>query len=137
MPATFSVLGYVPGLLVLLGFGALTTYYAYIMYVFGMRYAGIHNIADAAGIVGGPVLREVAGALFIVAWTLASGAGFVGLAQGFKALSSRNVCNTVWTLVAAVCTALLASIQTLGRLTSLPGSASPLFLPPSSSSLSE
>ncbi|PNH75944.1 hypothetical protein VD0001_g1608 [Verticillium dahliae] len=91
MPATFSVLGYVPGLLVLLGFGALTTYYAYIMYVFGMRYAGIHNIADAAGIVGGPVLREVAGALFIVAWTLASGAGFVGLAQGFKALSSRNV----------------------------------------------
>ncbi|KAG7145784.1 N amino acid transport system protein like [Verticillium longisporum] len=91
IPATFSVLGYVPGLLVLLGFGALTTYYAYIMYV--------------------------AGALFIVAWTLASGAGFVGLAQGFKALSSRNVCNTVWTLVAAVCTALLASIQTLGRLT--------------------
>ncbi|KAL9941637.1 hypothetical protein D7B24_003687 [Verticillium nonalfalfae] len=117
IPATFSVLGYVPGLLVLLGFGALTTYYAYIMYVFRMRYAGIHNIADAAGMVGGPVLREVAGALFIVAWTLASGAGFIGLAQGFKALSSHNVCNTVWTLVAAVCTALLASIQTLGRLT--------------------
>ncbi|PNH49373.1 hypothetical protein VD0003_g7760 [Verticillium dahliae] len=64
IPATFSVLGYVPGLLVLLGFGALTTYYAYIMYV-------------------------------ISSWTLASGAGFVGLAQGFKALSSRNVCNTV------------------------------------------
>ncbi|PNH26870.1 hypothetical protein BJF96_g9819 [Verticillium dahliae] len=31
IPATFSVLGYVPGLLVLLGFGALTTYYAYII----------------------------------------------------------------------------------------------------------
>jgi hypothetical protein len=39
------------------------------MYVFRMRYAGIHNIADAAGMVGGPALREVAGALFIIAWT--------------------------------------------------------------------
>ncbi|KAF3351032.1 Putative importin [Verticillium dahliae VDG2] len=58
IPATFSVLGYVPGLLVLLGFGALTTYYAYIM--------------------------------------LASGAGFVGLAQGFKALSSRNQASRPW-----------------------------------------
>ncbi|CRK15622.1 hypothetical protein BN1708_002812 [Verticillium longisporum] len=139
IPATFSVLGYVPGLLVLLGFGALTTYYAYIMYVFRMRYAGIHNIADAAGMVGGPPCLarggwrsvhcslDVSKPLLILAGhaelqrltlnRLASGAGFVGLAQGFKALSSRNVCNTVWTLVAAVCTALLASIQTLGKLT--------------------
>lgn len=87
IPATFNIIGYVPGVIVLLAWGALTTCtiwhqrtsaslrtnlgldYAYIMYVFRMRYAGIHNIADAAGKVGGPVLREVAGGLFIVAWT--------------------------------------------------------------------
>ncbi|KAL2212796.1 neutral amino acid transporter [Sarocladium strictum] len=117
IPATFSIIGYVPGVLILLAWGAMTTYYAYIMYVFRMRYAGIHNIADAAAMVGGPILREIACACFIVAWTLASGAGFIGLAQGFRTLSSHNVCTVVWTLVAAICTALLASIQTLGKLT--------------------
>src|SRR5687767_2152331 len=48
--------------------------------------------------------------------SLAAGSGFIGLAQGFQVLSSRHVCSVVWTLVAAICTGLLASIQTLGKL---------------------
>lgn len=48
--------------------------------------------------------------------SLATGSGFIGLAQGFQVLSSKHVCTVVWTLVAAICTALVASIQTLGKL---------------------
>ncbi|KAJ3531337.1 hypothetical protein NM208_g8922 [Fusarium decemcellulare] len=116
IPSTFGIIGYGPGIILLVCWGAMTTYYAYVMYIFRMRYAGVHNIADAAGLMGGPIAREVAGGLFILTWTLASGAGFIGLAQGFQVLSSRHVCKVVWTLVAAICTALVASIQTLGRL---------------------
>lgn len=42
--------------------------YAYVMYAFRMRYPGVHNIADAAALMGGPVAREVAGGLFLLTW---------------------------------------------------------------------
>ncbi|KAJ0383759.1 hypothetical protein COL922a_009790 [Colletotrichum nupharicola] len=47
--------------------GVLTNY-AYVMYAFRMRYPGVHNIADAAALMGGPVAREVAGGLFLLTW---------------------------------------------------------------------
>ncbi|SPO01220.1 related to neutral amino acid permease [Cephalotrichum gorgonifer] len=103
IPSAFSIVGYGPD-------------YTYVMYAFRMRNPGVHNIADAAAVLGGPIAREVAGALFLLTWVLASGSGFIGLAQGFNALSSKKVCMVIWTLVAAVCTALIASIRTLGRL---------------------
>ena len=48
--------------------------------------------------------------------SLAAGSSFIGLAQGFKILANGKVCTVVWTMVAAICTALAASIQTLGKL---------------------
>lgn len=48
--------------------------------------------------------------------SLATGSGFIGLAQGFKILANGKVCTVVWTLVAACCTALVASMPTLGKL---------------------
>ncbi|KAG9234309.1 transmembrane amino acid transporter protein-domain-containing protein [Amylocarpus encephaloides] len=116
IPSALHVVGYGPGVILLVCWGALTTYYAYIMYLFRMKYRGVHNIADAAAVMGGPVAREVAGGLFLLTWILATGSGFIGLAQGLKILANGKGCSIVWTVVAAVCTALAASIQTLGRL---------------------
>lgn len=109
--------------------------YAYIMYAFRMKYPGVHNIADAAGVVGGPVLREIACILFLLTWvlvetlapfhdienlltssSLSSGSVFIGLAQGLKILAGGKGCSVVWTLVAAICSALVSSIPTLGKL---------------------
>ncbi|KAF4119480.1 Transmembrane amino acid transporter protein [Geosmithia morbida] len=116
IPSAFSVIGYGPGIILLACWGAITTYYAYIMYIFRMQHASVHNIADAAAVMGGPIAREITSSLFLLTWILASGSGFIGLSQGFQTLSSYKVCAVVWTLVAAICTALVASIQTLGRL---------------------
>ena len=38
------------------------------MYRFRMKFTGVHDIADAAGIVGGSVAREIAGFLFLLTW---------------------------------------------------------------------
>ncbi|CVK98833.1 related to neutral amino acid permease [Fusarium mangiferae] len=116
IPSAFSVVGYGPGIILLVFWGALTTYYAYIMYAFRMKYPGVHNIADAAAVVGGPIAREIAGALFLLTWVLSSGSGFIGLAQGFKTLADGKVCTVVWTMIAALLTAVAASIPTLGKL---------------------
>lgn len=85
IPSAFSIVGYGPGILLLALWGALTTCmshasalgrkqlimrvdYAYIMYAFRMRHSGVHNIADAAAVLGGPIAREVAGGLFLLTW---------------------------------------------------------------------
>ncbi|KAF2798708.1 hypothetical protein K505DRAFT_333221 [Melanomma pulvis-pyrius CBS 109.77] len=116
IPFALNVVGYGPGIILLICWGSMTTYYAYIMYQFRMRYKGVHTIADAAAVMGGPVAREIAGGLFLLTWVLATGSGFIGLAQGFKVLANGKVCTVVWTLVAAILTALAASIRTLGKL---------------------
>lgn len=43
--------------------------YAFVMYLFRMKYKGIHNIVDAAMLMGGPIAREATGALFLLTWT--------------------------------------------------------------------
>ncbi|KAH7137518.1 transmembrane amino acid transporter protein-domain-containing protein [Dactylonectria estremocensis] len=116
IPSAFSVVGYGPGIILLICWGSMTTYYAYVMYAFRMKYRGVHNIADAVDVMGGSVAREVAGALFLLTWILATGSGFIGLAQGLKILANGKACTVVWTMVAALCTALVASIRTLGKL---------------------
>ncbi|CAG9954253.1 unnamed protein product [Clonostachys rosea f. rosea IK726] len=116
IPSAFSVVGYGPGIVLLLCWGAMTTYYAYVMYAFRMKYPGVHSIADAAAIVGGPIYREVACFLFLLCWILASGSVFIGLAQGLKILAGGRGCSVVWTLVAATCSAIASSIPTLGKL---------------------
>ncbi|KAI8179093.1 hypothetical protein K4K51_004088 [Colletotrichum sp. SAR 10_75] len=70
IPSAFSAVGYGPGIILLVSWGTLTTYYAYVMYAFRMRYPGVHNIADAAALMGGPVAREVAGGLFLLTWVV-------------------------------------------------------------------
>ncbi|KAJ5385737.1 transmembrane amino acid transporter protein-domain-containing protein [Penicillium cosmopolitanum] len=116
IPYAFQVVGYAPGIILLIFWGALATYYAHIMFRFRMRYHGVHSIADAAGIMGGPIARDITAGLFLLTWILATGSSLIGLSQGFKTLASNHVCTVLWTLAAAVCAALVASIKTLGRL---------------------
>ncbi|KAL2436044.1 hypothetical protein ABEF95_003987 [Exophiala dermatitidis] len=116
IPAALGVVGYGPGLVLLALWSALTMYYAFVMYQFRMKYKGIHNIVDAAMLMGGPIAREATAALFLLTWTLCTGSGFVGLSQGLKILANGKGCTIVWTLVAAIATGLLSSIRTLGKL---------------------
>ncbi|WWC63883.1 uncharacterized protein I303_106488 [Kwoniella dejecticola CBS 10117] len=119
IPSSLVVVGYVPGVILLVVWGVLFTYYAYVMYQFRMKIPGIHSIADAAHVMGGSIARDVTGGLFLLTWVLATGSGLVGLATGLDVLADGKVCLVVWTFVAAACTALCASIPTLGKLTLL------------------
>ncbi|KAJ9628443.1 hypothetical protein H2204_009280 [Knufia peltigerae] len=116
IPAALGVVGYGPGVVLLTLWSALTMYYAFVMYLFRMKYKGIHNIVDAAMLMGGPIAREATGALFLLTWTLCTGSGFVGLSQGLRILANGKGCSIVWTLVAAIATGILSSIRTLGKL---------------------
>lgn len=61
----------IPGTLSIIGWGLLNTYMGVILGNFRMKHPSCHSIADMAFIVGGPrfgkVLKELAGALFLLA----------------------------------------------------------------------
>jgi hypothetical protein len=104
-------LGALGGSLTLIAFGLLNTYFAIVQGNFRNRHAQCHSIADMAHVVGGPVAREVCGALFIAAYVLCAGSGIVGLAVGFNALSGHAACTVWWAAVAGVCVVACASVR--------------------------
>jgi hypothetical protein len=70
IPSAMTALGAVGGALSVLGWGCLNTYTAIIQGDFRNRHRGCHSIADMADEVGGVFLKELVGALFVIACKL-------------------------------------------------------------------
>lgn len=104
-------LGALGGALSVIGWGLLNTYFAIVQGNFRNTHAGCHSIADMAFVVGGPIIREVTGFLFIVAYVLCAGSGIVGLSVGFNALSEHAACTVAWACVAYVLVVGCASVR--------------------------
>ncbi|CAO2649817.1 Nn.00g011090.m01.CDS01 [Neocucurbitaria sp. VM-36] len=111
IPTAMYGLGAVGGSLSVIGWGALNTYFAIVQGNFRNRHAHCHSIADMAHVVGGPILREICGGLFIIAYVLCSGSGIVGLSVGFNALSEHAACTVWWAFVAFVLVVACASVR--------------------------
>ncbi|KAF2644565.1 hypothetical protein P280DRAFT_418589 [Massarina eburnea CBS 473.64] len=111
IPTAMYGLGAVGGALSVLGWGSLNTYFAIVQGNFRNRHAHCHSIADMANVVGGPVLREVIGALFIIAYVLCTGSGIIGLATGLNALSDHAACTVWWAFLATVVIVGCASVR--------------------------
>lgn len=70
-----------------------------------------HSIADMAHEVGGVWLRELCGALFIIAYVLCSGSGILGVSIGLNALSTHATCTVVFSFAATVVVIACASVR--------------------------
>jgi hypothetical protein len=113
-------LGALGGALSVIGWGLLNTYTAMIQGDFRNRHLGTHSIADMAGLIGGSVLKEVVGVLFLAAYVLCTGSGILGVSIGINALSTHAACSVWWGLLATFCVAATASVRkfhTIGWLT--------------------
>jgi len=106
-----SSLGAVGGALSVIAWGALNTYTAVIQGDFRNNHPGVHSIADMAREVGGVVVKEITGALFIVAYVLCTGSGILGVSIGLNALSHHAACTVWWSFLAYVVVAACASVR--------------------------
>lgn len=113
IPTTMYSLGAVGGSLSVIAWGLFNTYTGMILGDFREKHPGCHSIADMAQLVGGVVVREVAGFLFIVAYVLSAGAGIIGVATGLNALSHHAACTVWWAFIATIVIACAASIRKL------------------------
>lgn len=104
-------LGAVGGALSVLGWSALNTYTAMIQGDFRNSHPGCHSIADMANVVGGVWVKEICGALFIIAYVLCTGSGILGVSIGLNSLSHHAACTVWWSFIATVVVALTASVR--------------------------
>lgn len=111
IPAAMYSLGAVGGALSVIGWQALNTYTAVLQGDFRNNHPRCHSIADMAGVVGGPIMKEVTGALFIIAYVILTGSGIVGVSIGINALSHHAACSVWWAVLATVFVALAASVR--------------------------
>lgn len=104
-------LGALGGALSVVGWGALNTYTAVVQGDFRNSHPGCHSIADMAAVLGGNVLKEVVGALFLIAYVLCAGSGILGVSIGLNALSSHAACTVWWSFIATIVVAATASVR--------------------------
>jgi hypothetical protein len=81
------------GALSVIGWGALNTYLGIVQGDFRNSHPGCHSIADMATVLGGPILKELVGGLFLVAYVLCAGSGILGGSIGLNALSTHAACT--------------------------------------------
>jgi hypothetical protein len=113
-------LGALGGALSVVAWGALNTYTAVIQGNFRNAHAGCHSIADMANVIGGVVLKELVGGLFLIAYVLCAGSGILGVSIGLNALSTHAACTVWWSFLATIFVAATASVRkfhTIGWLT--------------------
>ncbi|ETI26757.1 hypothetical protein G647_10202 [Cladophialophora carrionii CBS 160.54] len=69
-----------------------------------------------AKIVGGPVLKEIIGIEFMIAYVLSAGSGILGTSIGINALSMHGACTVWWSFLATVFISLVACIRKFEKL---------------------
>ncbi|KAG4410815.1 hypothetical protein IFR04_016045 [Cadophora malorum] len=111
IPSAMYSLGALGGALSVIGWGALNTYTAVVQGDFRNSHPGCHSIADMAAVLGGNVLKEVVGALFLIAYVLCAGSGILGVSIGLNALSSHAACTVWWSFIATIVVAATASVR--------------------------
>ncbi|OGM49627.1 putative amino acid transporter [Aspergillus bombycis] len=75
IPAAFDTLGLVPGVLCLVAIAIINCWCSYMVGSFKLNHREVYGIDDAAGLMFGPVGREVLGVGFILFFTVTIGVG--------------------------------------------------------------
>ncbi|KAJ5545385.1 Amino acid transporter transmembrane [Penicillium sp. DV-2018c] len=111
LPSSMAVLGLVPGCIIIVGIGALTTYTGYVVGQFKLRYPQVHNMADAAEILFGAWGREIASVGQVVCFIFLMGAHILTFSIMMNMLSNHGACTIIFCLVGAI----LCFVLTLSR----------------------
>ncbi|KAI9045352.1 putative neutral amino acid permease [Aspergillus affinis] len=111
IPSVMYDLGAFPGAVNLVGWCLLNAYGAIILGDFRNRHPQCHSVADMAGVIGGPIAREIVGSMFIVSYVITAASGVIGVSAAFNALSLHAMCTVWWSVVATVIIAAFASVR--------------------------
>ncbi|KAF2794863.1 hypothetical protein K505DRAFT_349013 [Melanomma pulvis-pyrius CBS 109.77] len=111
IPSAMYTLGALPGAINVLGWQFLNTYCALVQGQFRHNHPGCHSIADMGNLVGGKIVKEITGILFLVAFVIVAASGMVGVSTALNALSNHSLCTNYFSIIAALMVGLAASAR--------------------------
>ncbi|RDW67535.1 hypothetical protein BP6252_08931 [Coleophoma cylindrospora] len=116
IPTAMYSLGAVGGTLSVVGWTLLNTYCGVILGDFRNNHKNCHSIADMSGVMGGKIVQELVGVIFIIAYVLSSGSGILGVAVALNALSDHATCTVWFAFVGMILVAAAASVRKLEKI---------------------
>lgn len=117
IPSAMFTLGAVPGAINVLGWQFLNTWCALVQGQFKTNHPSCHSIADMGQLVGGRIVKEITGILFLVAFVIVGASGMVGVSTALNALSNHSLCTNYFSIIAALMVGLCASVRRFEKLT--------------------
>jgi amino acid permease len=99
LPSALKTLGLIPGIIAILGFGALTTYCGYILLQFYRRYPMITNLVDCALYVGGKPFEYFLAVVFIINLVLICASANITFSVALNTLTNHGACTVVFMAV--------------------------------------
>jgi len=113
LPSTIKTLGIVPGIIAILGIGALSWYAAYELLQFYRKHPNVVSIVEMTRIVGGAWFESFAGFVMMIQVVFIVASATVTLSVALNTLSSHATCTVSWMLVACIACYLLSIPRTM------------------------
>jgi amino acid permease len=113
LPSSMAGLGLVPGVILIIGLGAVSTYTGYVFWQFKMRHPHVHNIADVGEIFAGPIGREIGGFLQTIYLIFIMGSHLLTWTIAMNTITGHATCTIVWSVIGLVLLAVLTFPRTL------------------------
>lgn len=113
LPSAMAGLGLVPGVILIIGLGIVSTYTGYVFWQFKMRFPHVHNIADVGEIFLGPIGREVGGFLQTIYLIFIMGSHLLTWTIAMNTITEHATCTIVWSIIGLILHAVLTFPRTL------------------------
>ncbi|KAF5020005.1 hypothetical protein F66182_7970 [Fusarium sp. NRRL 66182] len=100
LPSTLKTLGLIPGIIAIVGIGAVSWYTAYELLQYYRKYPQVINVVDMTRIVGGRWLETVAGVMMMVQVIFIAASAVVTLSIALNTISDHALCTVVFIFIA-------------------------------------
>ncbi|KAM5341201.1 hypothetical protein ACJ41O_015310 [Fusarium nematophilum] len=99
LPSTLKTLGVIPGIIAIIGIGALSWYTAYELLQFYRVHPQVVNIVEMTRFVGGKWLEGVAGVMMMIQVIFVAASAMVTLSIALNTISSHATCTVVFIFI--------------------------------------
>ncbi|KAK4994714.1 hypothetical protein LTR66_005316 [Elasticomyces elasticus] len=102
LPSAMAAVGFVPGVLLIAGMGAMATYTGYVIFQVRMRYPQVHSFSDVAQLMFGRVGREIIEVAQVLVFVFIMAAHILTFSYMMNTLSRHATCTIVFSVVGTI-----------------------------------
>lgn len=110
LPLTMDALGFLPGLISLVGLCIISTWTGILVGKFRLAHPDIYSIGDAAHLLFGKFGREFMGFAFWLFYTLCYGSALITISIAFNTFTGHPICTSAWVGIGAIISFVLGAL---------------------------